>query len=495
MQNVSENRVLIYIFGGSGDLAHRKLYPALFNLYRKNHIKHNFAVIGTARRDWSDDYYRSTILKSLEELPGSFNQKNSFTKHFYYQAHDVTDSKHYIALDNLGIELEKKYETQGNRIFYMAMAPKFFATIAEHLKSQNLVSEKGYNRIVIEKPFGRDFASAKELNDAISDTFSEDQIYRIDHYLGKEMVLGLLPLRFSNPFFEQVWNRDFIDNIQINLNEELGVEDRAGYYETAGALRDMVQNHIMQILALTTLGAPTKMSAEALRDQKQKLFAGLQVYKPEEVSKYFVRGQYGASDIPDHEPAYRDEPNVAPNSTIETFVAGEIHIDNDQWRGVPIFIRTGKRLPEKNSRIDVVFKPRSNPIFSQPDEPNILTIEIEPEEGVMLQFNGKKIGQTTDPERYQLTYQHSKAEIAQVLDAYERLIYDVILGDHTNFSHWLELEKTWKFVDVIRQYWDNNAPTDFPNYKSGTAGPAASDSLLQRSNRQWIYQPEPRTTR
>ncbi|WP_230913988.1 glucose-6-phosphate dehydrogenase [Agrilactobacillus fermenti] len=495
MENNSENQALIYIFGGSGDLAHRKLYPALFNLYRKDHIKHNFAVIGTARRDWSDDYYRDTILKSLTELPGSYNQKIAFTKHFYYQSHDVTDSNHYVTLRQLGDELDQKYHTQGNRVFYMAMAPKFFATIADHIKSEDLLSDQGFNRLVIEKPFGRDYESAKNLNDAISKAFKEEQIYRIDHYLGKEMVLGLLPMRFTNPMFEQVWNKQFIDNIQITLFEALGVEDRAGYYETAGALRDMVQNHVMQILALTTLERPDALNAADIRDKKRLLFQALKPYTPEQVDAKFVRGQYGASDIPEHEPAYRQENNVDPKSPIETFVAGEIDIDNDQWSGVPIYIRTGKRTPEKRTRIDIVFKPSANQIFDQPAAANILTIDVEPSEGVTLQYNGKKVGQTTTPESYLMSYHHSKEMLNEVLDAYERLILDVLVGDNTNFSHWHELEATWQFVDAIRQRWDSQAPTDFPNYKSGTAGPQAADELLAKTGRHWIYQPTDNTKR
>lgn len=494
VQDLSENRVLIYIFGASGDLAHRKLYPALFNLYRKGYIKDHFTVIGTARREWTNEYYRNNVLKSLEEISGSFNQKFSFIQHFHYQAHDVTDSEHYDTLRELGNSLDKVYETQGNRIFYMAMAPEFFGTIAEHIKSQNLLSETGYNRIIIEKPFGRDYKSAKALNDSISKAFDEKQIYRIDHYLGKEMVLGLLPIRFSNPMFEQVWNRNFIDNIQITLFEALGVEDRGGYYETAGALRDMVQNHIIQILALLALDKPEQLTAEALRKQKEKLYEALRIYPLKEVARKFVRGQYGSSDVPEHEPAYRSEANVDPNSKMETFVAGEIDIDNEQWRGVPIYIRTGKRMPEKQTRVDIVFKP-SKQIFNKPAAKTIITIDIEPTEGLSLLINGKRIGLTTDPVSYRLNYHHSPEQLAEVLDAYERLILDVIKGDATNFSHWHELEATWHFIDVIREYWDINAPTDFPNYKSGTSGPEAADQLLKQSGREWVYQPEAQTKR
>lgn len=495
MQDTSESRALIYIFGASGDLAHRKLYPALFNLYRKGHMKHHFAVIGTARRDWSDDYYRGTILKSLEKLPGSFNQKKSFSEHFYYQAHDVTDAKHYVALRELGQKLDDNYETQQNHVFYMAMAPKFFATIAEHIKSEDLIYGDGYNRVVIEKPFGRDYASAEALNNAINKAFEEDQIYRIDHYLGKEMVLSILPLRFTNPMFEQVWNKQFIDNIQITLFEELGVEDRAGYYETAGALRDMVQNHILQIMALLTLNKPDQLTAEKLRLEKKKLFSALRIYSPKEVSKKFLRGQYSSSDIPEHEPAYRDELHVDPNSKTETFVAGEVDIDNDEWRNVPIFIRTGKRMPEKKTRVDVVLKPVQQQIFDKPAKPNVLTIDIEPPEGFGLQVNGKEIGLNTNPVEYKLHYHHNEDQLAGVLDAYERLLWDVLRGNSTNFAHWDELAASWKFVDAIRENWDNNNPADFPNYKSGTCGPDAATELLAQSGRSWVYNPDAQTKR
>ncbi|KRN27448.1 glucose-6-phosphate 1-dehydrogenase [Lactobacillus selangorensis] len=494
---VQERKKLFIIFGGSGDLAQRKLYPALFQLFQHGYLKDHFAVIGTSRRSWPDEYYRGIIHDSLAaaDVNVSADEEKSFASHFYYQSNDVTDAAHYVVLRKLAAKLDAQYGTDGNRIYYMAMAPRFFGTIANQIKSEHLLTDNGYNRLIIEKPFGRDYDSAKKLNDDISAAFNENQIYRIDHYLGKEMIQSLFALRFTNPILSAVWNKEYIDNIQITLAEDVGVGDRAGYYETAGSLRDMVQNHIMQIMSLVGMEPPVDFSAPSVTNAKERFFDSLRMYDHDQAMTNFVRGQYGAGKVAGQElKAYRDEENVSPTSNIETYVAGKIMIDNERWCGVPFYIRTGKRLTHKSTQINIVFKKSPIDIFQQPTtnnqflEPNVLTINVEPNEGYTLQLNGKEVGQSFQTVDNTLDFAHSKKTIQDSPQAYERLILGALDGNMTSFTHWGELAQTWKFVDVIRQGWDAEQPA-FPNYTPGTMGPDAAQELLQRDNRQWFYAP------
>jgi glucose-6-phosphate 1-dehydrogenase len=481
-----ENNVLFVIFGGSGDLAHRKLYPGLFQLYLKGSLDQHFAVIGTARRPWTHDYFRQGIVSQLSK--GTDEQKAAFVSHFYYQSHDVKDSEHYVALKKIIDQLDEKYQLNGNRIFYMAMAPDLFGTIAQHLKSENLLSDRGYDRLIIEKPFGHDYPSAHALNQAIIETFDPDQVFRIDHYLGKEMIQNIPYLRFGNPFLSAIWNNKFIDNIQITLAESLGVEERAGYYETAGALRDMVQNHIMQIIAMLTFPKPEHYTDREINQSKAQVFASLPVYSEAEVAEKFVRGQYGAGSD-QQQLAYRDEDKTDPQSNVETFVAGEIDLDLPDWQGVPFYVRTGKRLATKNTRIDVVFKAEEHPLFTEqtPTSP-VLTIEVEPESGVLLQINGKKIGTSNFIESHQLSDLLDDDQQELVPDAYERLLLEAVLGKQGNFAQWEGMAGSWHFVDAIRAAWAKEFQPDFPNYESGSMGPKAATDLLAKTGRHWLYQ-------
>ncbi|MGR3742088.1 glucose-6-phosphate dehydrogenase [Companilactobacillus sp. DQM5] len=484
-----ENPALFIIFGGSGDLAHRKLYPALFNLYRNNYINKKFAVIGTARRDWSDDFFRDTVKESLKKFCEDEKMVQEFSSHFYYQSHDVNDSQHYITLKKLAQSLNDKYELEENRVYYMAIAPSLFGTVAGHIKSENLITDNGFNRLVIEKPFGHDFKSAKKLNDEISQTFDEEQIYRIDHYLGKEMVQNIPVLRFNNPVFNTIWNKDYISNVQITLAESLGVEERGGYYDGAGALRDMVQNHVMQILAQLTMEKPEEFTSQKVHQSKKELFASLKMLSSDEVDKNFVRGQYGVN-LNQTQISYREGPNINPESQTETYVAGKIMFDNDTFRGVPFYVRTGKRLPEKSTRIDIVFKKDIKNIFTSLNESeikeNIFSIIIEPDQGYELLMNGTKVGMDFATDTFSMNFKRSAKELDKVPEAYERLMVNILDGDHTNFTHWDELSSTWKYIDVIRQKWDEEKE-DFPNYRSGTFGPKKADDLLARDGNQWVF--------
>ncbi len=484
---MQEQKVLITFFGATGDLASRKLYPALFRLFQKGFIRNHFAVIGTARREWTDEYFREVVVKSVQSLTEDGNQAEEFASHFYYQAHNVTDTHHYVVLKELSEKLDNQYGIEGNRIFYLAMAPSFFGTITQHLKDEALLTENGYNRLIIEKPFGKDYESAQILNEQLRHSFDENQIYRIDHYLGKEMIQNITAVRFANRVFETMWNRDHIDNVQITLAEQVGVEERGGYYETSGALRDMVQNHILQILALVAMEPP--QSFEAVRQNKINVLEQLRHYSPEEVSKNFVRGQYGPS-LDGNLPGYRQDQNVSDDSNMETYVAGKVFIDNERWKDVPFYVRTGKSLDSKTTVIDVVFKEADSPLFENETKgkcpSNRISIHITPKEGFCFVINSKAVGNSYGLQTSHLEKIFDKNFGLSSPEAYERLILDCMEGDMTNFTHWEEVAASWKFVDCIRQAWDNESSVQFPNYPAGSSGPQESFDLLAQDGRCWV---------
>lgn len=477
--------VVMIIFGGSGDLAHRKLYPALFNLYEQGLIHDNFAVIATARRPWTNEYLREQINDAVHETHSEVNENNLrlFASHFYYQSHDVTNVEHYETLKTLAQELDDRYSAQGNRIFYMAMSPRFFGEIAEHINDQHLTSS-GFNRIVVEKPFGRDLATAEELNKQITASFSEDDIFRIDHYLGKEMIQNILPLRLTNPLIKNVWNNSTIKNIQVTLAEHLGIEARGGYYETSGALRDMVQNHIFQIITLLAMPEPKDLTSKSIHEAKQELLDSLVIPSEDEIGQHFVRGQYLGSDMTF---GYREEPNVAEDSKTETFVAGEVKFAKGPVAGMPIYFRTGKEMREKRSRIDIVLKHMSN-LYGQAHSNNI-TIVIDPDMQIFITINGKKI---TDPgiRRENLDYVFSKEELKEIPDGYERLLHDVFVNDSTNFTHWSELKNYWKFIDAVEEAWqkENETGKEPEQYLPYRMGPKSASDIFESPTERWIYE-------
>lgn len=487
-----ENKALIILFGATGDLAKRKLYPSLFRLFKKGLLKEHFAVIGTARRPWSDEHFREVVGESVASL-GEEEQIAAFSSHFYYQSHDVTDAKHYITLKKLADELNEKYDIAGHYLYYLAMSPQFFGTITEHLASENILSEKGFNRLVIEKPFGSDYESAFALNEKITQVFPEKDIFRIDHYLGKEMVQNISAVRFANPLFEKLWNREAIDNVQITFSEELGVEDRGGYYEKAGALKDMVQNHLLQVLALLAMEMPVAFKAEDIRQEKVKVLSGVKIYSPEEVAENFVFGQYEKGQLGDETfVAYTEEDNVSETSETETYVAGKLAINNLRWAGVPFYIRTGKRLTQKGTRINVTFKKFPVDVFTEnkaENAPNILTIYIQPTEGISLQINGKEIGDEYQTHPLKLDYRNSEELTSNSPEAYETLILDSLNGDSTNFTHWDEVAYSWKIVDAIKLGFEQSH-NKLAKYPARTMGPKESDDLLGKDGNAWVWQPE-----
>ncbi|WP_018660572.1 glucose-6-phosphate dehydrogenase [Heyndrickxia acidiproducens] len=488
MQTTETPRSLIMLFGATGDLAKRKLFPSLYNLYRKGKLSGNFAVIGTARRGWTHEVFRDHIKDAVLSTKKHADNVDEFAAHFYYQPHDVTNAESYIQLKELADELDRQYQLEGNRIFYLAMAPEYFGTISDHLKSEGLTDTKGFKRLVIEKPFGHNLESAKALNKQIRKSFSESQIYRIDHYLGKTMVQNIEVIRFANALFEPLWNNRYISNIQITSSEKLGVEERARYYETSGALRDMFQNHMLQMVALLAMEPPINLTTNEIRSEKVRVLRALRPVGGEEVPDYFVRGQYGAGEINGARVAgYREETNVDPASNTETYVAGKLLIDNFRWAGVPFYIRTGKRMAAKTTKIVVQFKDIPMNLYyntGQDLSPNLLVIHIQPEEGITVHLNAKKPGQHMETTPVQLSFASSSKSGINTPEAYEKLIHDCLMGDATNFTHWDEVALSWNFVDKISKVWENKQIA-FPNYEAGTMGPKAADELLAKDGFFW----------
>ncbi|NRD80667.1 glucose-6-phosphate dehydrogenase [Bacillus sp. BRMEA1] len=478
---------LIMIFGATGDLAKRKLFPSLYRLYERKRLN-KFAVIGVARRQLTNEEFQASVRESVLSSLGNKENLDDFISHFFYQSHDAGDSNSYAALKKLADEIDGHYTLEGNRIFYLAMAPEFFGPIALHLKSDGLTDVKGYKRLVIEKPFGHDLASAKELNKQIRTAFSEDEIYRIDHYLGKEMVRNIEVIRFANAIFEPLWNNRYISNIQITSSETLGVEERGRYYETSGALRDMLQNHMMQMVALLAMEPPIKLTTNEIRSEKVRVFRSLRMVEGEQIKDYFVRGQYDEGAINGKQvPKYRDEPMVDKESNTETYVAGKIMIDNFRWAGVPFYIRTGKRMSTKSTKIVVQFKDIPMNLYYETEKmlnPNLLVIHIQPEEGITLHLNAKKAGGHLDAQEVKLSFANTGVFTMNTPEGYEKLLYDCMRGDATNFTHWDEVAYSWAFVDKISEVWQKTKAA-FPNYTSGSMGPKAADELLEKDGFFW----------
>jgi len=480
---VQADPTLIILFGATGDLANRKLYPALYELYKKDYP---FAVIGTARREWDHDYFRDVVNHSLPNE--SAEDKNAFLMKFFYYSLDVKDEKSYAGLMDLAGRIDKDFNLGGNRIFYLALAPEFFSTVTLNLKQAKLTNVDGWKRLIIEKPFGKDLESAEKLNNDIRKVFEEDEIFRIDHYLGKEMVQNIQVIRFANPIFESIWNNRYISNVQITSSETLGVGERAGYYDRTGTLLDMVQNHILQMTALTAMEAPSRLETEDIRDEKVKVLRSVRPVTAQTVSEQIVRGQYTRGLLPNGETAiaYREEEGIPHNSNTDTFIAAKLYIDNFRWAGVPFYIRTGKRMAVKSTQIVIQFKDAPlNPYIKtfNDQEPNLLVIHVQPDEGLTLKLNAKKFTQTWDTMPINLNFCNNCGD-DHGADAYERLIGDCMRGDSTNFTRWDEVALSWKYVDGIISAWNEN-PIPLNFYEAGSMGPNESDQLLAQDGMHW----------
>ncbi len=488
------------IFGAGGDLTKRLVVPALYNLACGKLLPEQFAITGVDLADIPSDKWHETLREMTEQFvdagghPEDFKPEvwNWLVSRMSYLRGDLNDPASYQKLAEHLRDLDAKQQTGGNYLFYLAVADRFFAPTVEHLGASKLTTQENgqWRRVVIEKPFGHDLNSARELNRRILRVLDETQIYRIDHFLGKETVQNLMVFRFANGFFEPVWNRDRIDNVQITVAETVGVERRGKFYENTGALRDMVPNHMFQLLAMTAMEAPSSFSADAVRNEKEKVIESLRVCAPEEVKCMAVRGQYGPGAI-DGNPVvgYRQEADVAPDSPVETYVALKLMIENWRWAGVPFYIRTGKRLVKRKSAIVIRFKEAPQALFrgtavTRP-APNCLVIRVQPEEGIALEFGAKIPGPTMKLGEVLMDFKYQDYFGAAPSTGYETLIYDVMIGDATLFQRADNIEAGWRVVQPVLDFWASEKPANFPNYAAGSHGPQEADELLERDGRSW----------
>jgi glucose-6-phosphate 1-dehydrogenase len=472
------------IFGASGDLTKRKLLPAVYTLYKERLVPSNFSVVGFSRSEMSDDEFRSRMRDALEEFAGPVDNATwtKFAQGIHYISAHPHHPEEYKKLAHLLNELDRERATSANRVYYLAVPPSSFLPIVNNLQSAGLAqTDRGWARVIIEKPFGHDLESAKALNRDLAGVFHEEQIYRIDHYLGKETVQNLLVFRFANGIFEPIWNRRYVDCVQITAAETLGVENRAAYYEEAGALRDMVQNHVLQLLSMTAMEPPVAFDADSLRLEKLKVLRAIRPICGEETPHCAVRGQYGPGLVNGQKvPGYREEPDVNPNSKTETFAAVKLHIENWRWAGVPFYLRAGKRLAKHATEIAVQFKQPPLRLFegSQAIQPNLIVVRIQPDEGIALRFSAKQPGPATHVRDVNMDFRYSAAFGMASANAYERLLLDCMLGDPSLFASNEFVERSWSLLTPILDAWKNNAPKDFPNYAAGTWGPDAANKLM-----------------
>lgn len=482
---------IIIIFGATGDLANRKLLPALYKLEFENLLHKDSKVIAFARKQKTDQEFRNDALKSIKYFSKSkIDEKvwKILANKLYYHVSELQDIKGYSKLKQLIKKICSLNEDQCNKVFYLAVPSQFFEAIVDNLKKSNLAT--GSSRIVFEKPFGHDLKSSMKLNKTIKKAFKENQIYRLDHYLGKELVQNLLVLRFANNIFDPVWSKKYIDHVQITVAEDIGVETRGNYYDNAGALRDIIQNHMMQLVALTAMEPPRSLNADDIRTEKVKVLSSIKPFASKNVKNIAVRGQYGSGVVNNKEvKAYRDEEKVDKKSNTETFVALKLNIGNNRWKGVPFYLRTGKRLNERVAEINIVFKQTSCILFCDQIkniEPNMLIVRIQPEEGISLQFSAKVPGQKMTIDTVRMDFCHECKFGPKSPEAYERLLYDIISRDQTLFTRWDEVEIAWKIVDRIAKAWEKGKVI---NYNAGSWGPKEADILIERDGRKW-YKPQ-----
>jgi glucose-6-phosphate 1-dehydrogenase len=491
----------VVIMGATGDLTHRKLMPSLYNLAVDHLLPHGFSVVGFSRQDKAHEDFRNDMRDAVNKFsryaPVQPHVWDSFAEGLFFQQADFSDINCYKRLGDCLRQVDEQRGTNGNRIFYLATPPTVFSLIVEMLGKSGLVTPHAngeqWTRLVIEKPFGRDLESAQTLNRELLSVFKEDQIYRIDHYLGKETVQNLLVFRFANGLFEPIWNRNYVDNVQITVAEDIGIDRRGGYYETAGALRDMVQSHMLQLLTLTAMEAPVALDANAVRDEKVKVLRAVKPLSPQQVEQETVRGQYGPGWVGGKQvEGYRAEEGVAPDSTTETFVALRIVVDNWRWAGTPFYLRTGKRLPKRETEIAVTFKRAPLALFQHLDPdamtPNVLAIRVQPDEGISLKFIAKVPGQGYDLKPVFMDFLYGASFSRQSPEAYERLLLDVMLGDSTLFTRRDEVEAEWSLITPILEAWKTQRPPEFPNYTAGTWGPQDAVDLMARDGRSWREQ-------
>ncbi|HEV3473000.1 MAG TPA: glucose-6-phosphate dehydrogenase [Actinomycetota bacterium] len=474
-------KCIVVIFGASGDLTSRKLMPALHNLQHEGLIPDETSIVGSARTSFSDDEFRASAQDAVKEhsrIAPTDDSWSKFARDIYYVPGDVTDDALWTDLKSRLTAIDDERGTAGNRVWYLATLPRFFSTISERIGKSGLLDTGGWHRLVVEKPFGTDLASARELNATLATTFSEDQIFRIDHYLGKETVQNLLVFRFANAIFEPIWNRRYIDHVQITVGEDIGIEDRAAFYEQTGALRDVGQNHLMQMLALIGMEPPVSWDAEAIRNEKVQVLKAVHRFRPDECAQCVVRGQYDG---------YRTAEDVDARSATETFVAMRLTIDNWRWAGVPFYVRTGKRLAAKATEVAIHFQQVPHLLFEktavQELDPNVLTIRVQPDEGISLSFGTKVPGPEVNVTTVDMDFDYETDFGSGSPEAYERLLLDCMNGDATLFTRADEIEEAWGIVDPVLEYWRRGGTPG--RYPQGSWGPASSDELIARDGREW----------
>jgi glucose-6-phosphate 1-dehydrogenase len=485
----------IVIFGASGDLTARKLIPAFYHLFKEKQMPSDFRIVGFARREKTDASWRLELRAALDQFsrtkPVDEKVWRAFAEKLSYCQGDLTDDAAYKKLEELLTSFGSA-PLRENLLFYLAISPSQFGEVVEQIHRCGLLNKESsaWQRIVVEKPFGHDLASAHALNRELTRFAHEPQVFRIDHYLGKETVQNILMFRFSNSIFEKLWNRNSVDHVQITVSEKLGVGERGGYYEEAGAIRDMVQNHMLQVLALIAMEPPVSLAAEAVRDEKVKLLKSIRALSPADVAKQVVRGQYFAGSVDGQmRPGYRQETKVQPNSNVETFVALKLFIDNWRWSDVPFYLRTGKNLPQSASEVRIQFRPTPNVLFAakcgQKLDANALTLRLQPNEGISLRFNGKVPGMSLGVRPVRMHFSYDSEFGAYTPEAYERLLLEAIAGDATLFIRRDEVETAWQIVDSIRAGWEGKALTNREFYAAGTWGPIAADDLLAQNGHVW----------
>jgi glucose-6-phosphate 1-dehydrogenase len=485
------------IFGGAGDLTKRLVVPSLYNLACSDLLPDGFAIVGFDLADANEEAWKKTLTEMVEQFVKAADANSNvdqakwqwLTDRMFYVQGDLTNPDSYQKLKAKLVEVDTNHHTGGNYLFYLAVADRFFGSTAEQIGKSGLAREEHgvWRRVVVEKPFGHDLNSAKALNRQLLSELDETQIYRIDHFLGKETVQNLLMFRFANGMFEPIWNRDRIDHVQITVSETVGVEQRGRFYEKTGAMRDMVPNHVFQLLAFTAMEAPNSLSADAVRSEKSKVIEAIRELGPEDIPVCAVRGQYDSGAIGD-KPAvgYRQEPDVSPESTVETYVSMKLNIDNWRWHGVPFYIRTGKRLNMRKTHIAIRFK--ETPVMLLKDAapaPNWLLVRVQPDEGIALEFGAKIPGPSMKLGKVRMNFNYGDYFGTEPATGYETLIYDVMIGDATLFQRADNIEGAWATVQPVLDFWGTNPAKNFPNYIAGSFGPPAADAMLQRDGRSW----------
>lgn len=497
--NRESNPAIFIIFGGTGDLTKRKIIPALFNLYLEDRLPEEFAIIGVARTKLTDSKYRGVLLNAIDQFSrkGKAEKEDlsKFAAHITYQIANIKEAADYKEIGDKINSFKEEWEQAPTIIYYCAVSPDLFCTIAENISKSKLENRPGFTRIIIEKPFGTDLQSAKDLNEKLLTLFEEKQIYRIDHYLGKEVVQNIMAFRFANSIMEPLWNRNHIEHVQISVTEQIGVEGRGEYFDHAGILRDMIQNHLLQLLCIIAMEPPINFDADVVRDRKVEVLHAMQKIIPGQVDAMAARGQYGSGWIEGKEvPGYREEEDVDPNSNIETFAALKFYVDNWRWQGVPFYLRTGKRLFKTASIITIQFREIPHNMFHSETghvpKQNRLVISIQPDMAIRFQMEGKTPGLKMSLNTVDMVFDYSGKSKSDSPEAYETLLLDIISGDQTLFIRADQVEAAWELIMPVLDFWENSKTANFPSYPADSWGPENADALIARDGFHWFNLPD-----